>query len=538
MNPQQDRRQCFKGIPACRGYAGGELFFISSNKNITDENTDNSSNKDKILQVAIDKAVKDLSSMMDMHSEDTQAKDIIEFQLEMLEDPEFTGQVSEKITDNNTVLCAWQQVLDDEISDYKSSDDEYFRARASDLIDIKQRVIRHLTGGSSIHIPANCIVIADDLAPSDFLSANWDGGGIALLQGSVNSHVAMLARSRNIPMLVNLDAVPEIGTTGGFAFLDAQAGELTVGIQSTESAQYRDKLQQQQQQLKYDNEYLYRTAVLKDKSKVSVLINIADPSELSQLDPQCCDGIGLVRTEFLFHDRARLPDENEQYKVYRELLEWAGGKPVTVRTLDAGGDKPIHGLTLENEKNPFLGVRGLRLSLLNQAVFFQQIRALLRASVHGELKVMLPMVTVPGEIKQVREYMAQQLEELCAQGHQATLPPLGIMVEVPAVAISIEQFNADFYSIGSNDLIQYVTAVSRDSATLQTLARPDNPAVEKLIGNVISFADDVSKEVSLCGEMAADPEYIEQLLMIGLRSFSVTPAAVARTKRIIIESGA
>lgn len=538
MNQQQHHHQCIKGVSASPGYAGGELFFIPSKKNISNRLTESSLENDRDLEAAVEKSVKELLAIMDTHSQDSQAQEIIEFQIEMLQDPELLNQVLDQITDHNPAMCAWQKVLDDEISDYKSSDDEYFRARATDLIDIRQRVIRHLTGASCITIPDNCVVVADDLTPSDFLSTRWGSGGIALTQGSVNSHVAMLARSRNIPMLVNLDARPQNEAAGSFAFLDAQAGELTWSIQPSRIGQYREKLLQQQALLENDQEFLLKTARLKDKSKVSVQINIADPSELASLNPQCCDGIGLVRTEFLFHDRARLPNENEQYSVYRELLEWANGIPVTVRTLDAGGDKPINGLTLEDEKNPFLGVRGLRLSLLNQAVFIEQIRALLRASVHGQLKVMLPMVTVPEEIGQVREIMAAQLENLCAGGHRASLPPLGIMVEVPAAAISIEQFNADFFSIGSNDLIQYVTAVSRDSHTLQYLAAPDTPAVAKLIRKVISHADKVSKEVSLCGEMAGDPDCIERLLGFGLRNFSVTPAALARTKRIIIESGA
>ena len=537
MSRQQPQPQLYRGISAVPGCALGELFFISPQKNKIQEPAYNNTNDRRDLEPAVNEAVKELYAMMKIHTEDSQAKDIIEFQVEMLQDNEFLEQVLEKINESNSVLSAWQDVLNDEISDYKNSDDEYFQARASDLLDIKERVSRLLTGNRSVIIPEHCVVVADDLAPSEFLSTNWGSGGIALLHGSVNSHVAMLARSRNIPMLVNLESLPDIDTTKGFAFLDAQAGELTVGISLSERERYHKKLLNQQQHEQSNKKFLYKPALLKDQTKVTVQINVADPSELNHLNPQCCDGIGLVRTEFLFHDRAKLPDENEQYQVYRELLQWAQGRPVTVRTLDAGGDKPIKGLTFNNEKNPFLGVRGLRLSLLNQAVFIQQIRALLRASAHGELKVMLPMVTAPEEVEQVNEIMTAQLQQLISEGHQAERPPLGIMVEVPAVAISIELFNADFYSIGSNDLIQYVTAVSRDSSALQYLAQPNNSAVEKLMRAVIGYAADTSKEVSLCGEMAADPDYIGNLLEFGLRNFSVNPTALARTKRIIIESG-
>jgi phosphotransferase system enzyme I (PtsI) len=239
-----------------------------------------------------------------------------------------------------------------------------------------------------------------------------------------------------------------------------------------------------------------------------------------------------MRTEFLFQGREKLPTEEEQYQIYRRMVEWAAGRPVTIRTLDAGGDKPIAGLTQPGDMNPFLGVRGVRLSLRHLDVFREQLRALARAAVAGNLKVMIPMVTVPEELDQCRALLAQAIEELHREGQNAKMPPLGMMVEVPAAALTIEDFNADFFSIGSNDLIQYVAAASRDEPQLADLAQPSR-AVFKLVGHVVSHADRSGREASLCGDLAGDPEQVAALLDQGLRVFSVAPGALGPVRAAI-----
>ena len=263
------------------------------------------------------------------------------------------------------------------------------------------------------------------------------------------------------------------------------------------------------------------------------MINVTGLAELEALDPANVDGIGLMRTEFLFQGREQLPTEEEQYRIYKRMVEWAAGKPVTIRTLDAGGDKPIAGLTQAGDINPFLGVRGVRLSLRHLDVFRQQLRALARAAVAGNLKVMVPMVTVPEELDQCRVLLEQAVEELRREGQQAQLPPLGMMVEVPAAALTIEDFNADFFSIGSNDLIQYVAAASRDEPELADLARPSR-AVFGLIKHVVDHADRSGRETSLCGDLAGDPAHVAALLDQGLRILSVAPGALGPVRAAII----
>jgi phosphotransferase system enzyme I (PtsI) len=267
--------------------------------------------------------------------------------------------------------------------------------------------------------------------------------------------------------------------------------------------------------------------------RIAVHLNIAAPQDLAGLDPAICDGIGLVRTEFLFEASGGLPDEDTQYAAYRRILAWAEGRPVTIRTLDAGGDKPIAGLTIAGESNPFLGLRGIRLSLSRPDVFRPQLRALARAAVHGTLKVMLPMVAVPSELGQAGALLDAEITALRAEGVACVRPPLGIMVEVPAAALRAEDFDAAFYSIGSNDLTQYTMAAARDIGAVADLNDTGNPAVIALIARTVEAGRARSVEVSLCGDAAADTHLTRALLATGLTVLSVPPVAVARLKAAI-----
>jgi phosphotransferase system enzyme I (PtsI) len=267
--------------------------------------------------------------------------------------------------------------------------------------------------------------------------------------------------------------------------------------------------------------------------RVQVMINVDDPVLLDELDPTHSDGIGLARSEFLFRADRPLPDEETQLAVYRRLLGWAAGRPVTVRTLDAGGDKPIPGLTLEGERNAFLGVRGLRLSLARPEVFAVQLRALARAAALGPLKVMVPMVTRPDELIEARRLFEAAVAEVRSRGQPAAMPPFGMMVEVPAAALTAEDFPADFYSIGSNDLVQYVVAAGRDDPRVAGLYDPNNRAVLELIARVVEAGRERGVEVSLCGDMASEPALVPHLLQRGLVALSVAPGRLAAVKAAI-----
>jgi phosphotransferase system enzyme I (PtsI) len=413
------------------------------------------------------------------------------------------------------------------------ADDPYFRARASDLRDLRDRVLRHMAGEADQIVPAGAIVAAEDMPPSMFLATDWRDGGLVLRRGSPSSHVAILARSRGVPMIVGVEV--EHLEDGADALLDGDTGLLIVDPDPETRALYSLR-RAEQAELRRTAASVRGPVLTAGGEQVRVMINVTGLAELRDLDPALVDGIGLMRTEFLFQGRAQLPTEDEQYQIYRRMVEWAAGKPVTIRTLDAGGDKPIAGLTQAGELNPFLGVRGVRLSLRHLEVFRAQLRALARAAAAGNLKVMIPMVTVPGERDRCRALLEQAVEELRGEGREAQLPPLGMMVEVPAAALTIEDFNADFFSIGSNDLIQYVAAASRDEPQLADLARPSR-AVFGLLGHVVKYADGCGRETSLCGDLAGDPAQVAALLDLGLRTLSVAPGALGPVKAAIARYG-
>ncbi len=484
------------------------------------------------LQEAIAAALADIASLMNRVT--GEAQDILSFQLAMLEDEALAAPALAALAAGAAAHVAWADALDAEIAGYEASDDDYFRARTADLKDIRDRVQRHLAGGGNTAGQPGAVLVGEDIAPTTFLETDWSAGGaIALAHGSTTSHVAMLARARGIPMVVGLGSTP--GDAAVLA-VDGGTGQVLADPDEAERQTFRTALDRQGKARAAEDRFRLEPAVRRSGARVDVLINVASVEELAHVDAAACDGIGLMRSEFLFRDGAPLPGEEMQYRAYRRLLDWAGGKPVTIRTLDIGGDKPIRGLTPEGETNPFLGLRGVRLTLAHEDVFSTQLRALARAAVHGDLKVMFPMVTVPEELARSAALFDSCLEDLRRQSIACRRPPLGIMVEVPAVAIAPELFSAAaFFSIGSNDLTQYVTAASRDDARVAALNDPSHPAVTRLIAQVARYGREAHIPVSLCGDMASEPRHLAGLLDAGLTSLSVAPARIARVKSAISE---
>lgn len=473
---------------------------------------------------------------------DTLAGDILEFQLALLEDDDLLAPVRAAVDGGAPADAAWRDTLDGEIAAYREGGDEYMTARAEDLLDLQRRVSRALAGdaGAEASVAAGSVLVADELTPSRFLELDWRRlGGAATTGGSRTSHVSILARARGVPLVVGLRigddgalaAIPE----GAAAVLDAEEGRLIVAPSTETLVRVAARADARAARASGLRAALAAPAVTAAGARIAVQINVDEPGILDAVDPSHCDGIGLTRTELLFEGGP--PAEEAQLAVYRRILAWAGGRPVTVRTLDAGGDKPIPGVTLDGEANPFLGVRGLRLSLRAPGPFRAQLRALARAAADGPLKIMVPMVTVPTEIEAVRALLAEVVADLEAAGVPHAAPPLGMMVEVPAAALGAERFDVDFYSIGSNDLVQYVTACARDNPALADLARADDPAVLELIGRVASVGRARGVEVSLCGDMASDPALVPLLLERGLRTLSVAPAQLARVKQAVAAYG-
>jgi phosphotransferase system enzyme I (PtsI) len=461
--------------------------------------------------------------------------DILEFQVAMLEDDTLAEGAYDAISAGVAADRAWRSVLDAEISGYRSADAEYFRARAADLVDIRDRVLARLSGAdTAAKIAGGSIVAGDDISPTTFLAADWTrGGAIALSAGSPSSHVAMLARARGAPMVVGLGPLSWIGPPPALALVDGDAGIVIFDPEPETRRLFEHRMALANAAQAAADAGRVEPACTADGRRIAVLLNVAAPEDLGDIDPAICDGIGLVRTEFLFEASHGLPDEDTQYAVYRRILDWAKGRPVTIRTLDAGGDKPIAGLTVDGESNPFLGLRGIRLSLARPAVFRVQLRALCRAAVHGALKVMLPMIAVPSEFDRASAMLDAEFMALGADEIACARPPLGIMVEVPAAALRAEDFGAAFYSIGSNDLTQYTMAAARDVGAVADLNDAGNPAVLALIARTVEAGRRRGVEVSLCGDAAADIRLTTALLATGLTTLSVSPIAVARLKAAI-----
>jgi phosphotransferase system enzyme I (PtsI) len=485
------------------------------------------------LRAALKAAATDIAALAERTG--GEAADMLGFQLALIEDDALAEGAFDAIGVGIPADHAWREALNAEIAGYEAAEDEYFRARAADLGDVRDRVLAELNGEGA-HAPTSGIVAAHDLPPSRFLGMDWSqGGAILLAAGSPTSHVAMLARSRGIPMIVGLGGDP--ARLAGEVLVDGATGAVVIDPSPETRRAFESRRGEDEARAAAAATGLKEKAATADGTAIAVLINIADPDELDGLDPAICDGIGLVRTEFLFHGTETLPDEERQYRVYRRMVEWAVSdgvqRTVTIRTLDAGGDKPIPGLTEDGESNPFLGVRGIRVSLKHPEVFRVQLRALLRAAVHGPLKVMLPMVTVLEEIEASRRLMSEEFATLNAAGVPARQPPLGIMVEVPAAAITIDMFDADFFSIGSNDLTQYITAAARDIGNVAYLADPLNPAVLRMVARVAARGATLGREVSLCGDAGGEPAIIPHLIAAGLRTVSMAPVQVAAAKATI-----
>lgn len=520
----------YRGRTASIGFAHGPFVRVDAGTN-GERVAGNLAEEALALRAAIDTASGQIADLA--ASAGGEAAQILEFQVALLEDEDLIEAIFGSIGEGSPADVAWCSTLDAQIADYNSAPDEYLKARSSDLADLRDRVIHILRGDQDqpLTIPNGGVVCADDLPPSRFLEIDWSGGGgLALLRGSPTSHVAMLARARGIPMVVQLGAIPDSGTT---ALLDGEGGTLELDPSAEQVRSFEKRRDSHRKSRASARAILRRPTASWRGERIKLLINIQRVDDLDHADAQYADGIGLMRTEFLLAGRSDLPDEESQFQAYDAVLRWAGQRPVTIRTFDAGGDKPVPGFTLDGEANPFLGVRGLRLCLARPEIFAVQLRALARAAVRGNLKVMFPMVTSADELEAGRTLFADVVQRLQADGIAAVLPELGIMVEVPAAALSVASFKASFFSIGSNDLAQYVLACDRSNGALAPLMDPLHPAVLELITRTAEHGRRAGISVSLCGDMAGDPRCLPALLNCGLRELSVNASALAQIKQTI-----
>jgi phosphotransferase system enzyme I (PtsI) len=467
--------------------------------------------------------------------------DILDTQALFIEDMAITNEIIRRVREECEPLdSALKQTIQQFHASFEALDDPYWQERASDIDAAGQAVLAALRGTSAAlpDLPPGVIILAPDLTPAE--TAGLRGGtvaGFATAYGGATGHTAIMARSLGIPAVVGLGAEVLDIPTDSDVILDAEAGLLIVHPEVDERAYYLQRLQAQQDMQQRRQALHDQQGQLADGHAVALWANIGHPNEVALALEHGAQGIGLFRTEFLFLERISPPDEDEQYAAYRHVLEAMSGRTVVIRTLDIGGDKPIHYLNLPTEANPFLGVRGLRLCMQQPELFRSQLRALLRAAVHGDLWVMLPMVATPGDLAWAQAQLQAAADSLEAEGTAYRRDiPLGIMIETPAAVITADllAYRAAFFSIGSNDLTQYTMAADRGNAELAQLYPHDAPAVLRMIAQAAAAANAASIPIGICGELAGVPDVAPLLAGLGLGELSMAPASIPVVKERLL----
>ena len=466
--------------------------------------------------------------------------EILEGHLAMLDDPFMLGQMNENIDGGQTAEAAVDAVCTMFYQMFASADDALLRQRATDVNDIKTSLLQLLLGVKTVDLAAvepGSVLVAADFTPS-MTSAMNRKNTVAMVAetGGVTSHSAILARAFEMPAVLSAAGACTQIRDGDLVIADGFSGDLFIAPDEETVEAYRQKQAEYSKEKALLDVYRTRPTVTKSGVHRSVYANIGSPAEAQVALESSAEGIGLFRTEFLFMDRPALPDEEEQYKAYAEVAEAMAGKEVIIRTLDVGGDKDIPYLQMEKEENPFLGCRAIRYCLKHPEVFKVQLRALLRAACCGRIKIMLPMICTAEEIRQARALIAECAGELAAEGKPFRRDvPVGIMVETPAAALTSDLLakEADFFSIGTNDLTGYVTACDRGNADVAYLYDAMQPAVQRAIQMTIENARRAGIPVGMCGEAAADQRLIPQLNAWGLDEFSVSPSSVLSTRKCI-----
>lgn len=466
--------------------------------------------------------------------------EIFSAHLLVLGDPELINPIKDKINDDKVnAEAALDEVATMFIGMFKGMDNEYMRERAADIHDVTKRVMSHLlqvTFPNPALIDEQVIVIARDLTPSDTAQLNREFvKGFATDIGGRTSHSAIMARSLEIPAVVGTKEITGAVKKDDQIIVDGIEGKVIINPTEEEIKVYEEKqaafAKQQAEWAKLKDEPTFSA----DGEQVELAANIGTPDDVEGVLNNGGEGVGLYRTEFLYMGNSELPSEDVQFEAYKTVLEKMGDKPVVVRTLDVGGDKEISYLDMPHEMNPFLGFRAIRFCLENEHVFRPQLRALLRASAYGNLKIMFPMIATLEEFRQAKALLLEEKENLQKDGVEVSEDiEVGIMVEIPSTAVIAKQFakEVDFFSIGTNDLIQYTMAADRMNEQVSYLYQPYHPAILNLVNNVIEAAHAEGKWAGMCGEMAGDSTAIPLLLALGLDEFSMSATSIlpARTQ--------
>ena len=528
----------YTGIGASAGIGIGSAVIVKEpslaydNKAVSDVDAEK-----QRLTDALDKCIAKTQAMADDMKERVGEKEaeILEGHVLLLMDPEMTGQMESSIADDKMCAeAAVEKICDYYMQMFAGIDDEMFQQRATDVCDIKTRLLKILLDVEDVDlasVPEGTVLVAEDLTPSMTAGINPKNvTGILTEVGGKTSHSAILARALEIPAVLSIPGITEEISNGDNVVLDGSEGQVYVNPDEALQAEYEQKRAAYLEEKAALAQFIGKETVTADGVKVELCANIGKPEDALKVVECDGEGIGLFRTEFLFMDRPQIPSEEEQFAAYRKVAETLEGKPVIIRTLDVGGDKEIPYLALEKEENPFLGFRAIRLCLKREDLYRPQLKALLRASAYGDIRIMIPMVTCLDELRAVKDMVAEIKEELKAEGVAYNEDiKVGIMIETPAASLMADVFakEADFFSIGTNDLTGYTMAVDRGNAEVAYLYSAYNPAVLRVIK--AGRAEGIM--VGMCGDAAADPLLAPLLISFGLSEFSVSATSILATRK-------
>jgi phosphotransferase system enzyme I (PtsI) len=528
-----------KGVVA--GIAIGEVVWVANDyeKWFAKYNSDSPKIENEKLEKAIQKVQADLENNITTMQEKnmTEQAQIMQAHLLILKDPTFIDLILEKLELENSAPKALQVAIDEIAKTFEMMDDEYFRARAADIRDVGNRVLKTLLGIDELDFGSRKIILCgQDLEPSLIAAMPEENlQGIILGHGSLTSHVVIIAKAKGIPTIIGLEKF-DLLENKAQVVLDGDTGEVVWHLAPTEEENYRKKLKQQEQEKEYYLNLAKKEVVTQDGHKVVVAANIGSDKDIDKALQFGCEGVGLFRSEFLFMSRSAMPNEEEQFAAYKAVVQKCGEKLCIIRTMDIGGDKSLEYLKVPPEQNPFLGWRALRISLKRPELFLPQLKAILRAGVYGNVAIMLPMVISLNEIIEAKEFIKLAQAELDKERvpYSKTVS-IGIMVETPAAAILADKLaqHVDFFSIGTNDLAQYVLAVDRGNENISYLYNYFNPAVLKIINDVIGAAKKNNIWVGMCGEMAGDILATELLVGMGIDELSMSGSTIPKVKEII-----